>query len=157
MFALGMLVLGAGLGLLASQIGNVTMSAVPESQSSEVGGLQGTFQNIGASLGTALIGSVMIASLTTGFASNINQSTDLPSNVKSEINSQTQKGVPIVPAPDVEQFAINAGLPVGEAQSISTSYAQSQINSLKAAMFFVVILGILAIALSRNIPDKKLV
>ena len=157
LFALGMLVLGAGLGLLASQIGNVTMSAVPESQSSEVGGLQGTFQNIGASLGTALIGSVMIASLTTGFASNINQSTDLPSNVKSEINSQTQKGVPIVPAPDVEQFAINAGLPVGEAQSISTSYAQSQINSLKAAMFFVVILGILAIALSRNIPDKKLV
>jgi MFS family permease len=66
-FALAMFCLGAGLGLLASQLGNVNMSAVSEEKSSEVGGLQGTFQNLGSSLGTALIGSIMVASLTTGF------------------------------------------------------------------------------------------
>lgn len=45
-FAIGMFVMGAGFGLLASQLGNVNMSAVEEKDTSEVGGLQGTFQNL---------------------------------------------------------------------------------------------------------------
>jgi Na+/melibiose symporter-like transporter len=51
-FALAMFSVGAGLGLLASQIGNITMSAVDVSRSNEVGGMSGTFQNLGSSLGT---------------------------------------------------------------------------------------------------------
>ena len=53
--------LGLGIGALASQLGAVTVSAVPDDQSAEVGGLQNTATNIGASLGTALAGSVLIA------------------------------------------------------------------------------------------------
>lgn len=157
MFALGMLVLGAGLGLLVSQIGNVTMSSVSEDKTSEVGGLQGTFQNFGASLGTALIGSVMIANLTSGFVANINQSPDLPQNVKNSIHEKAQTGVPIVSSPEVEQYAANAGLSSIEVDAVTSSYETSQLKSLKVSMFAVVILGLLAIALSRNIPSKKLI
>ncbi|MBI5357378.1 MFS transporter [Candidatus Saccharibacteria bacterium] len=156
LFALGMLVLGAGLGLLASQIGNVTMSSVSEDKTSEVGGLQGTFQNFGASLGTALIGSIMIANLTAGFITNINQNPELPDNLKTSISDKAQAGVPIVSSPEVEQYALNAGLSTNEADAITSSYESSQLKSLKHAMFFVVILGLAAIALSRNIPSKKL-
>jgi hypothetical protein len=42
-----------GIGALASQLGSVTVSAVPDELSPEVGGLQNTATNIGASLGTA--------------------------------------------------------------------------------------------------------
>lgn len=156
LFALGMLVLGAGLGLLASQIGNVTMSSVSEDKTSEVGGLQGTFQNFGASLGTALIGSVMIANLTAGFVANINQNPELSDNLKSTISNKAQAGVPIVSSPEVEQYALNAGLSTVETDAITSSYENSQLKSLKHAMFFVIVLGLAAIALSRNIPDKKL-
>ena len=59
------LLLGAGLGLLASQLGNVIVSSEPVERSGEVGGLQYTAQNLGASLGTALIGAVVIGTLAT--------------------------------------------------------------------------------------------
>ncbi|MGP6170963.1 hypothetical protein ACTU6V_07095 [Microbacterium sp. A204] len=68
LFAIGMFLAGAALGLLASQLGNVNMSSVTEKDTSEVGGLQGVFQNLGSSLGTALIGSILIGALSTSFA-----------------------------------------------------------------------------------------
>jgi hypothetical protein len=39
-----------------SQLGNVIMSSVAPTKSSEAGGLQGTARNLGSSLGTAIIG-----------------------------------------------------------------------------------------------------
>ena len=53
-----MLLMGLGIGALASQLGAVTVSAVPDRESAEVGGLQNTVTNLGASLGTALVGAV---------------------------------------------------------------------------------------------------
>ena len=156
LFAVGLLVLGAGLGLLASQIGNVTMSSVSKEQTSEVGGLQGTFQNIGASLGTALIGSIMITSLTTSFVNGVANNPSLPNSLQTEVSTSVQ-AAPIVPAPQIEAYAIQSGLSETEAESISQTYLSSQIASLKNSMFFIVVLGLASIALSRNIPNKKLV
>ena len=51
-----MLLAGLGIGALASQLGSVTVSAVPDEQSGEVGGIQNTVTNLGASIGTALSG-----------------------------------------------------------------------------------------------------
>ena len=53
------------LGLMASQVGNVIMSSVDPSRGGEAGGLQGTSLNLGASLGVALVGSIVIAMLAT--------------------------------------------------------------------------------------------
>jgi hypothetical protein len=58
---------GLGVGALASQLGAVTVSAVPDRLSGEVGGLQNTATNLGASLGTALAGSILIGALTASF------------------------------------------------------------------------------------------
>ena len=68
-FKVALALIGAGAGLLASQLGNVIMSSVAPAKSSEGGGLQGTAQNLGSSLGTAIIGAVLLASLATGFTS----------------------------------------------------------------------------------------
>ena len=45
-----MLLIGLGIGALASQLGAVTVSAVPDEESPEVGGVQNTMTNFGASL-----------------------------------------------------------------------------------------------------------
>ena len=50
-FALGMAVLGIGMGLMISQLGNVVQSSVEDSGRSEAGGLQYTGQQLGSSLG----------------------------------------------------------------------------------------------------------
>ena len=66
-----MLLAGLGVGALASQLGAVTVSSVPDEQSGEVGGLQNTLTNLGASIGTALAGAVLISALTTSFLTGI--------------------------------------------------------------------------------------
>ncbi len=68
-----LLLIGLGIGALASQLGAVIVSAVPDEQSSEVGGLQNTMTNLGASFGTALAGSLLIASMSSSFLANIQQ------------------------------------------------------------------------------------
>lgn len=153
-FALSMFIIGIGLGLLASQLGSVNMSAVDESGTSEVGGLQGSAQNLGSSLGTALVGSVLVASLTAGFLSSVNTST-LPSNTKAYIE-QNVKTAQIVPASDVQSYAESKGASSEDAAQIASIYSQSQLNSLKESAFFLVILSLLVIVLSRGVPDKIL-
>lgn len=153
-FALAMFILGAGLGLLASQLGNVNMSAVDEKGSSEVGGLQGSAQNLGSSLGTALVGSVLVASLTTGFLNSVSTST-LPANTKTYIE-QNVKTAQIVPASDVQNYAKSKGASSEDAAQIASIYSESQLNSLKESAFFLVILSLLVVVLSRGIPDKIL-
>ena len=63
-----MLLAGLGVGALASQLGAVTVSSVPDERSGEVGGLQNTVTNLGASIGTALAGAVLISALTSSFS-----------------------------------------------------------------------------------------
>jgi MFS family permease len=154
-FALSMFAVGAGLGLLASQLGAVNMSAVDESKSSEVGGLSGTFQNLGSSFGTALIGSMMVLALTSSFMSSITNNPSLPDNVKSSISEKAQQtGVPIVSAASVEQSALSNGLSEQQASQLSSDYESSQLFGLKRAIFVLIIITLLSIMLSKSIPDK---
>ena len=66
-----LLLAGLGIGALASQLGAVTVSAVPDEQTGQVGGIQNTMTNLGASIGTALAGAVLIAALTSSFFTGI--------------------------------------------------------------------------------------
>ena len=91
-----MLLVGLGIGALASQLGAVTVSAVPDEQSGEVGGLQNTATNLGASIGTALAGSVLIAVLTTSFIAGIQQNPHVPDDLKTEASVQLAAGRPFV-------------------------------------------------------------
>lgn len=151
-FAMAMFLCGAGLGLMASQLGNVNMSAVETDMTSQVGGLQGSSQNLGSSFGTALIGSILIATMTTGFVANVQNST-LPSNIKDYVSNNT-KTVEIVPSSQVEQYALDIGLSQTEAQGIATSYKDAQLEGLKEALFYLTVIAVLSLFLSRNIPNK---
>ena len=82
-----MLLAGLGVGALASQLGSVTVSSVPDEQSGEVGGLQNTVTNLGASIGTALAGAVLIAALSTSFLTGVQQNPAVPAEVKSKARS----------------------------------------------------------------------
>ena len=152
-FGLGMFVAGAALGLLASQVGNVNMSSVGEDQSSEVGGLQGVFQNLGSSLGTALIGSVLIGALATSFAAGVAAS-DLPQDTQVVVNEATQGGVDIVPAASVPDIATEAGLDDAEAAELERVYANSQIESLRVSLVALIVIALGSLFFSRGIPTE---
>ena len=150
----GMFLLGAGLGLLASQLGNINMNAVDKRHSSEVGGMQGTAQNIGSSLGTAIIGSVLIMTLSSGFSAKVSADTQIPDNVKQAVAEQANKGIPILSTSDVQNAVQSKGYSAEETQSIVELYTSSQLAGLKQAMVFLIFLSIFALFMSRNLPDS---
>ncbi|WP_127473563.1 MFS transporter [Microbacterium sulfonylureivorans] len=152
LFAAGMFVVGAGFGLLASQLGNVNMSAVSKDDTSEVGGLQGTFQNLGSSFGTAIVGSVFILLLTSGFGAAVQGSTTLTDDVKQQVAEATASGAPIISQQQAEQAVLDAGGSEEVAAEIGQVYADTQVDSLRQALFLVFALTLIAIVLARGLP-----
>jgi hypothetical protein len=52
----------------------------------------------GASLGTALIGAVLIGALTTRFVENVEQNPAIPAAVRQHVAGATAKGIPVAPS-----------------------------------------------------------
>ncbi|GAA5195517.1 MFS transporter [Microbacterium jejuense] len=153
-FAVGMFVVGAGFGLLASQLGNVNMSAVEQGDTSEVGGLQGTFQNLGSSFGTAIVGSVFILLLTSGFTTAVQASTTIPADVRDQVVATASKGAPIVSQQQAEDMLTDAGADAASAQEVAQLYADTQVDALRQSLFFVFALTLLGLMLSAGLPSK---
>src|SRR6185312_1104742 len=107
---LPLLLAGLGVGALASQLGAVTVSAVPDERSGEVGGLQNTVTNLGASIGTALSGAILIAVLTSSFLTGIANNPDVPDRVVAQAQTELSAGVPFVSDADLEQVLDDAGV-----------------------------------------------
>ncbi|MGR2752297.1 MFS transporter [Agromyces arachidis] len=150
-FGVGMFTAGAALGLLASQLGNVNMSSVGVEKSSEVGGMQGVFQNLGSSLGTALIGSILIGALATAFAGTV-ASSALPYDVRQEVAAATEGGVELVPASSVQQIGEDAGLSEDDASELQQAYADAQVQALRIAFVGLIAIALGALAFSSGIP-----
>ncbi len=155
-FKIALAVIGAGGGLLASQLGNVIMSSVSPAKSSEGGGLQGTAQNLGSSLGTAIIGAVLLASLATGFSQRIANNPDVPAAAREQIASNAQQGIDIVPVKDVEAAAVEGGLTTEEAQAVAADYGDAQLEALRLALGAVAAAALLSLWFTRGLPTASL-
>ena len=154
-FALALAIFGIGAGLLLSQLGNVIMSSVAPGQTNEAGGLQGTAQNLGASLGTALIGSILIAALTSGLTERIEANPAVPQPVRAEVAERTETGIPIVPVDDIERAALDEGLPADQAEALADDYGDAQLDGLKRAIGAIAVLGLLSLWFTRRLPGRS--
>ena len=155
-FKLALAFIGAGAGLLASQLGNVIMSSVPPAKTSEGGGLQGTAQNLGASLGTALIGAVLLSSLASGFSERIAANPDIPEPAREQIVAGAEEGIDIVPVADVEAAGIEGGLSEDEASAVAGEYGDAQLDALRLALGAVALAALLSLWVTRDLPTRSL-
>jgi EmrB/QacA subfamily drug resistance transporter len=154
-FAIALAVFGIGAGLLLSQLGNVIMSSVDPAKTNEAGGLQGTAQNLGASLGTALIGAVLIGALTSGFVSRVENNPALGAEVRDRVAQVAQKGIPVVPVDDVEEAALEAGVGEDQAKAVAADYGDAQLQGLKRAIGAVAVFALLSLWFTRRLPGHK--
>jgi hypothetical protein len=152
---LPLLLLGFGIGALASQLGAVTVSAVPDEQSPEVGGLQNTATNIGASLGTALAGSVLIASLTTTLLAGIQENPAVPPEVSRQADVRLSSGVPFVSDADLESALEQAGVTGETASAIVDENATARLRALRAALTVIAIVAAAALFFAARIPTRR--
>jgi MFS family permease len=150
-----MLLIGLGIGALASQLGAVTVSAVPDDESPEVGGVQNTMTNLGASMGTALAGSIMIAAVASSFLTNIEQSSAIPSRVKSEAQVELAGGVPFVSDADLEEALDEARLSSQTTDAAIAAYQDARIDGLRSALAILAALALGALFFTQRIPSAQ--
>jgi MFS family permease len=151
-FGIALAVFGVGAGLLLSQLGNVIMSSVDPAKTNEAGGLQGTAQNLGASLGTALIGAVLIAALSNGFVDRVEQNPDIPQPVRQQVEQVVAKGIAVASVDDVEKAAIDQGIPQDQATAIADDYGDAELQALKRAIGAVAVFALLSLWFTRGLP-----
>lgn len=152
MFAVSMAILGVGMGLIVSQLGNVVQSSVDSSGRSEAGGLQYTGQQLGSSLGVALIGAIVLTGLAGVFVSTIEDDARISDQVASQVGVRVEAGVDFLSVEQVRQAATDAGLDAAQTTAVVEDYASSQLASLKVGLLASALLAFAAIPFTRHLP-----
>ena len=154
-FALGMAVLGVGMGLMVSQLGNVVQSSVEDSGRSEAGGLQYTGQQLGSSLGVALIGSIVLIGLTSSFVSNVQHDPRISAEVAAQVGVNAGSNVNFVASTEIESAAKDAGLDPATTAALVDDYEQAQLLALKAGLLVAAFLALVALACTGELPHER--
>jgi hypothetical protein len=138
-----------------SQLGNVVQSAVGDRDRSEAGGIQNTAQQLGSSLGTALLGAVVITTLIGSFNSSVLEDERVPQDVKDQVGVALSAGVSFVAADQVEATATDEGVESETVSVLVSSYEDSQIFALKIALLFAGLLVLGSFLFTRDLPTKR--
>jgi len=130
------------------------VGAVPDERSGEVGGLQNTVTNLGASIGTACAGAVLIAALTASFFTGIDNNPKVPDSVASQAQVELSSGVPFVSDADLRKALDEAGVPADTADAIVDENAKARISALRASLALLAVIAVIALLMNGNIPTE---
>jgi len=154
-FLIAMGVLGIGMGLIASQLGNVVQSAVGDADRSEAGGLQYTAQQLGSSLGTAFLGAVVITGLIAAFTANVRADERISDEVSGALEVQLSTGGSFVSSEEVRTGSEAAGLDAPTTDALVENYEDAQLKALKTAFLFAAFLTLGAFWTTRRLPTQR--
>jgi EmrB/QacA subfamily drug resistance transporter len=87
----GLCLYGIGMGLVMSQINNLTLSSVPVQEAGEASGVTNTFRQIGLTLGAAVIGSVLLTSIVGDLQATVRSSPQIPAEAKAGIDQMIRQ------------------------------------------------------------------
>jgi EmrB/QacA subfamily drug resistance transporter len=153
-FAISMAILGVGMGLIVSQLGNVVQSSVDASGRGEAGGLQYTGQQLGSSLGVALIGAIVLSGLTGAFLTTIQSDQRISAEVSAQVGVTVESGIDFVAADQVQTAAEKAGLDQATTAALVDDYSKAQLGALKVGLLTAALLALLALMFTRQLPHE---
>ena len=122
--------------------------------SAEVGGLQNTFTNVGASLGTALIGAVLIGSLTSTFLLGVSHNSAVPADVVAHASVDLEAGIPFISDTDLRKDLATTSLPPEAQDAIVAENATARLEGLRTALSVVALVIVIALFLARMLPTS---
>jgi EmrB/QacA subfamily drug resistance transporter len=152
MLAPGFAYFGFGFGLIFGQASNLTLSAVSVQQSGEASGVNNTLRSLGQTLGSAILGAVLITSLATQMTAGINKSKVIPDSAKpgiiQAVSSQTSN------------IEFGSGADLGSAQvpeaitkEITRIGHEATVEASKTSLIYGIVFIVLTMLVSFNLPN----
>lgn len=152
-FGISMTLLGVGMGLIASQLGNVVQSAVGPRDRSEAGGLQYTAQQLGSSIGTAFIGAIVIGALASAFAAQVADDPRISDEVRGAIGTRLHGSIEFVNSDVLSEALADTDLDPGEASAIVEAYEEGQLTALRIGLLIAAGIVVFGLFRVRRIPN----
>ncbi|MCA9980845.1 MAG: MFS transporter [Anaerolineales bacterium] len=149
-------VLGMGLGLIASQILNLILSSVAVEQTAETSGITGTFEQLGNAIGVALVGTIMLTTLSGVLQNQIAASTLAP-GVQQELVTAVEQGVQLMSNTQLEQNLVEVGASPEQIARVTASYHVARTDAFRAGIALLIFVALSGFVLAGSLPNRKLV
>jgi MFS family permease len=152
--ALGLFIGGVGIGFVVGQLPNIILSGADQDEASEASGLQGTAQNLGMALGTAIIGTVILSVALTSIGDQVKESTAIPEDVRVELTALTQRPLETADAEAVNEIIETVEPDVGAA--LVEIYDDAVLAGFQMAIVVGGVVALLGALLAFRLPKVKI-
>ncbi len=149
----GFLLFGFGMGLIMAQISNLTLSAVSPAEAGEGSGVNNTLRMVGQTLGSAILGAVLLSSLISNVNKKIDQSNIIPAAAKPAIEQSISDNISDVSFGAQENS--NSQIPENVAQELNKITNQSIVDANKTVMVYGLMFIVLGLLVSTQLPSAK--
>jgi MFS family permease len=153
---LPLVIAGAGLGLLVSQLNNYTLSPISDERVSEAAGVNSAAGSFGLSFGLAFAGAIMLATLAFTFTARTEASTVLTGDQQQQVAAVLEEDAQLVSNTGLEELLADETEEVqDEVIAINT---ESRPIALQVALLIPLLAGVLGILNAlrmRRLPDPK--
>ncbi|MDB4978216.1 MAG: hypothetical protein JWM56_402 [Candidatus Peribacteria bacterium] len=148
----GLALYGVGMGFIMAQITNITLSAVDIRMAGEASGLNNTLRQVGQSLGSAIVGSIIVGTFATAISTGVQTSSVIPIPAKTAVQAQMSKEAASLDFSGTAAGSIVSPVMKNELSAIvKASMTAADRRSLLYTAFFV-FMGFLA---SFSLPGKR--
>ncbi len=151
-----LLIAGAGLGLLVSQLNNYTLAPISEERISEAAGVNSAAGSFGLSFGLAMAGGLMLAVLSLTFTNMTQSSTVLPPDEKEQVAAVLEEDAQLMSNTALEELLV--GQPEEIQDEIIRINTEARPLALQAALLVPLIAALLGLVTSFRMmrqPDVK--
>lgn len=151
-FYICIFVFGIANGLLSSQAGLIVTSIIPKNLGAQSGGIQGSMRNVGQVLGYAIIGIIMISSLTAGIKVSVAKDAQIPKNIESKI--ELIKEASFVNNVQLQQYLTKDNVSQAEQPVLISIDEKNSVDSLKISYLIYGILIAIFFIFTFQIPKS---
>ena len=154
--ALPLMVAGAGLGLLVSQLNNYTLSPIEEERVSEAAGVNSAGGSFGLAFGLAFAGAIMLASLSLVFTQKAESSDVLTPAEQEQVADGLERNAEVMTNTELDQLL--EGQPPDVQEEILRINTEARPIALQIALLIpllAALLGVLTGFRMRRLPDPE--
>lgn len=149
----GLIVYGTGMGMVMAQISNLTLSSVSVQQAGEASGVNNTLRQVGSSLGTSIIGAVLLTVLTSNLTLGIKLSPVISDQLRGQLINAVSTQTSNV------EFGggakLDGRIPKPIVSEISAISKQATVNAAKNVMIYPAIATLIAFVVSFFLPRRN--
>lgn len=151
----GLALFGLGMGLVFAQASNLTLSAVSVEESGEASGVNNTLRQIGSSLGSAIIGAVLLTTLASSLAGGVTDSTVIPQATKAQLSSAVAAQASSVELSGTDNNPALANLPAETRTELVHIAHQASADGSKMAILYTGGAMFLAFTVAFALPNVR--